>query len=68
MAENKPTGNSEITTDEDCMHKAQDVQGSLNDMINEVDDKDYVQALEELDDLQEDINAIHVYLTTKAKE
>lgn len=59
---------NEITTDEDCMHSAQNTQGDLNDLINEVDGKNYVQALSELEQIKENVTAIETYLTEKAKE
>lgn len=58
----------DLTQDEEVLSTLQDVQGDLNDVINLTDDKDYVKALEELDDAQEKIDAVHIYLTTKAKE
>lgn len=57
-----------IGDDDECLSILQDVQGDINDVTNYLDDKDYGKALEELDDLQEKIDAVHVYLTTKAKE
>lgn len=62
------TPDTEIEDDSDCESALQDVTGSINDICNEIDDKNYSKALEELDDAQDKINAIHVYLTTKAKE
>lgn len=58
----------DIENDEEVLSTGQDIQGDINDIINLVDDKDYVKALEELDDLQEKIDSIHVYLTKKAAE
>lgn len=58
----------ELKTDEEVLSSGQDIQGDINDIINLVDDKDYVKALEELNDMQEKIDAIHVYLTTKVEE
>ena len=64
----KPEIDTVIDDDEDLMSTGQDIQGDINDIINYVDAKDYAKALEELDETQEKIDAIHVYLTTKAKE
>ena len=61
------TVKEDIENDEEVLSTGQDIQGDVNDIINLVDDKDYVKALEELDDMQEKIDSIHVYLTNKAK-
>lgn len=54
----------EITNDEDAMQSCQDMQGDLNDVVIQIDDKNPVKALDLLEDMQEKIDALHVYLTT----
>lgn len=56
----------EITTDEDAMETCQDIQSTLNDVVNHVDGKDYKQAVEDCDIAQAAMEALHTYLESQA--
>jgi hypothetical protein len=58
---------TEIENNEEAMGTCQDIQGSLNDVVNHIDDDNPVKALEVLDELQEEINSLHVYLTDQVE-
>lgn len=56
---------TEILDDPDFLSALQDIEGDLGDIGDLVDDKNYTQALEELQQVQDTISAMHKYLTGK---
>ncbi len=53
----------DITNDEEAMEACQDIQGDLNDVVIQIDGKDPVKALEVLEEAQEKVEELHVYLS-----
>lgn len=59
---------TEIDDDGDCTNVLEAVIGDINDVSNLIQDKNYTQALEDLDALVDELGIARVYLETKAKE
>lgn len=64
---NQVDPSDEITDDEGLEDETSTLDGHIIDLGMQIDDKDWVEALETADALQESINSIHAYISGKIK-
>lgn len=55
----------EITNDDECIQALTELEGDIDDVKDSIGEVDYAEALSDVGDMQEKINAIHVYLTSQ---
>lgn len=56
---------TEVLNDEQAQQVITDVSGDLDDVENAIDDVNYTQALNDLDDVIEKLTALRVYINGK---
>lgn len=67
MAKDKQEEVTEITNDEDCETELGNVDGEINDALNDLEEANYGGALESIANAQEIINKAHAYLSSKVE-